>query len=410
MTTPHDSTLLAPTPMAPPKTGHARKRPWIGLSGAALIGGVIILSALRFERAAPVEPPHAPGLEIKGDSAIDVAPGALQWKVLKLGHVERAHAGWTDPVPGRIKIDERLAAKVGSPLAGRVSDVMVDLGQQVKAGEPLFRVSSPDVADLRAQLRKAEVDYEAARVVFERTHAMVEAHALAVKDEQTAEQQLKQAEVAKQVAASKLVSLHVATEGDQVTDSFVVTAPRDGVVVEKNLVAHQSVSPDAGNTLIVVADLSSVWVVADLFEADAVDIREGAEAKITSSNATSGPIDGHVDAVSAIVDPGRHTVPIRVSVPNADGKLRPNAFATVRFATAADEHALSLPSTAIVTDGAKQYVYVWGNEKTFTRRDVVVGASASGRITVLKGLSEGETVLIEGGILLDNQIQLQGQG
>jgi hypothetical protein len=82
----------------------------------------------------------------------------------------------------------------------------------------------------------------------------------------------------------------------------------------------------------------------------------------------------------------------------------------VQFATAADAQALSLPSTAIVTDGAKQYVYVWGNEKTFTRRDVVVGASASGRTTVLKGLSESETVLVEGGILLDNQIQLQGQG
>jgi multidrug efflux pump subunit AcrA (membrane-fusion protein) len=317
---------------------------------------------------------------VKSDTAIDVAPGALQWKVLKLGHPERAHAGWTDPVPGRIKIDERLAAKVGSPLAGRVSEVMVDLGQQVKAGDPLFRVSSPDVADLRAQARKAEVDYQAARVVFERTHAMVDAHA------------------------------HAATDGDQVTDSFVVTAPRDGVVVEKTLVAHQSVSPDAGNTLIAVADLSSVWVVADLFEADAVDIREGAVAKITSSNASSGPIEGRVDAVSAIVDPGRHTVPIRVSVPNTDGKLRPNAYATVQFATAADAQALSLPSTAIVTDGAKQYVYVWGNEKTFTRRDVVVGASASGRTTVLKGLSESETVLVEGGILLDNQIQLQGQG
>jgi len=410
MTMTHDSTLTAPTPAAPPTQRETRKRPWIGLSAAAVAGGAMILCALRFERPAPVEPAHAAGLEVKSDTAIDVAPGALQWKVLKLGHPERAHAGWTDPVPGRIKIDERLAAKVGSPLAGRVSEVMVDLGQQVKAGDPLFRVSSPDVADLRAQARKAEVDYQAARVVFERTHAMVDAHALAAKDEQSAEQQLKQAEVAKEVAASKLAAIHAATDGDQVTDSFVVTAPRDGVVVEKTLVAHQSVSPDAGNTLIAVADLSSVWVVADLFEADAVDIREGAVAQITSSNASSGPIEGRVDAVSAIVDPGRHTVPIRVSVPNTDGKLRPNAFATVRFATAADDQALSLPSTAIVTDGAKQYVYVWGNEKTFTRRDVVVGASASGRTTVLKGLSEKETVLVEGGILLDNQIQLQGQG
>ena len=85
------------------------------------------------------------------------------------------------------------------------------------------------------------------------------------------------------------------------------------------------------------------------------------------------------DAVSAIVDPNRHTVPIRVRVPNESGNLRPNAFATVRFAIAGDDKALSIPATSIVSDGAKQYVYVWGDDKSFTRRDGSRGSDAGGR-------------------------------
>lgn len=390
-----------------------RKRRIVGILAAAVAGIGLVLGAMRFQRPPPVQPPHAEGLDVRSETVVSVAPGCPQWKVLKLGQVERAKGGWTDPVPGRVKIDERISSKVGSPLAGRISEVLVDLGAHVKTGDPLFRVSSPDLAELRAQKRKADVDFEAAKVVVDRVMALVEAHALPQKDQQSAEQTLEQARVTRDAAVSKLAALHVAADGDVVTDSFVVTSPQDGIVVEKNLVAHQEVTLDGANPLLVVADLSSVWVVADLFEADAIDIKEGARAEVTQARSSSRPIEAFVDAVSAIVDPNRHTVPIRVRVPNSNasgGNLRPNAFATVRFAVADDDKALSIPATSIVSDGAKQYVYVWSDEKSFTRRDVVTGASAGGRMTVLSGLREGETILVEGGILLDNQIQLGTQG
>jgi cobalt-zinc-cadmium efflux system membrane fusion protein len=403
-------------PEAPSPLGRPKKRRFLRIGGiggivvAAIAGSALVLGAMQFQRPPPVQPPHAEGLNVRSETAVSVAPGCPQWKVLKLGQVEKAKGGWTDPVPGRVKIDERISSKVGSPLTGRVSQVLVDLGAHVKAGDRLFRVSSPDLADLRAQKRKADVDYAAARVVVDRVAALVEAHALPQKDQQSAEQTLEQAELTRDAAVSKLAALHVAADGDAVTDSFYVTSPQDGIVVEKNLVAHQEVAPDGANPLLVVADLSTVWVVADLFEADAIDIKEGAKVEVTQARAASNPIEAVVDAVSAIVDPNRHTVPVRVRVPNSGGDLRPNAFATVRFAMAEDDKALSIPATSIVSDGAKQYVYVWGDDKNFTRRDVITGASAGGRMTVLAGLREGETILVEGGILLDNQIQLGSQG
>ncbi len=398
------ATINAPNESTPPRESRSRANAVLVLAG--VLGAVCIWAALRYDVPPPVAPAHAVGLDVTGPGSVALAPNAPQWKVLKIGKAEPARAGWTDPVPGRVRIDDRQSSKVGVPLAGRVSEVMVDVGRVVHAGEPLFRVSSPDLAELRAQERKAEVDLEAARTALERVTAMVQGHAVAAKEELFAAQALKQAELGKQLAVSKLKSLHVTAAGDEVTDDFVVTSPRDGVIVEKNLVAHQEVSPDTSSSLVIVADLSSVWVVADLFEADAVDVREGAVAEVSLARGTTGPIRGSVDAVSAIVDPNRHTVPIRVTVPNQSGALRPNAFAEVRFAVRAIENAVRIPASAIVSDGAKQHVYVWDDERNFTRRDVEVAGSSGGAVTVIDGLRAGESILIDGGILLDNQIQL----
>src|SRR5947207_2821070 len=118
-----------------------KKRHIVAIVAAVVIGGGIVLCAMQFQRPPPVEPPHAAGLDVRSETAVSVAPGCPQWKVLKLGQVEKAKGGWTDPVPGRVKIDERISSKVGSPLAGRVSQVLVDLGAHVKTGDPLFRVS-----------------------------------------------------------------------------------------------------------------------------------------------------------------------------------------------------------------------------------------------------------------------------
>jgi RND family efflux transporter MFP subunit len=386
--------------------GTARVR-W-GSVAAALLGSAMILGAVRYHRPEPEEPGHAAGLEVGKDGEVRVQPGAPQWKVLKVAPAEKAGAGWTDPVPGRVQIDDRLASKVGTPLGGRVLAVLVDLGQRVSKGDPLFSVSSQDIAELRAEKEKADVDLDAARVSRDRVHDMVEGHALPAKEELYAEQQRKQAEVAARLAAEKLDALRIAADADGRGDTFVVVSPRDGIVVEKNVVTGQEIAPDAGLVAAVVADLSSVLVVADLFEDEATEVSAGAAAEVSMSRVAREPVAGTVERVSAIVDPARHAVPVRVRTQNPDGILRPNAFVTVRFATQADPKAVEVPSTAIVSDGTRQRVYVFGKDDRFVPRDVVVGATRGGSMILLDGLEAGEQVLVEGGILLDNQVRLGG--
>src|SRR5207249_4665540 len=201
---------------------------------------------------------------------------------------------------------------------------------------------------LRAENEKSAVDLEMARANLERTQALVVSRALPAKEELAAEQVFKQAEVSLKRASAKLDALRVSSDTDNV---FTVVAPRAGVVVEKNLLVGQSVAPDSGSALMVVADLGTVWVVADLLEAQASGVREGAEARVSSPSLPGASLSGKVEMVSAVVDPSRHTVPIRVVLSNSDGTLRPNVYARVRFTTAQQSGTVEIPATALITDG-----------------------------------------------------------
>jgi RND family efflux transporter MFP subunit len=372
------------------------------LSLAVMLSVAGIWASAGFKRLEPPPPASTPGMSVKGDT-LTLAPDAPQWSMVKVGTARPAAARWTDPVPARIRIDEKLASKVGAPLSGRITRVFVELGQKVAAGAPLFTVSSQEIADLRAQKEKAQVNLEAAKVTLDRVKAMVAASALPAREQLGAEQEYKQAALELRFAEAKLEALRVSTGRD---NEFTVTAPRAGVVVEKNVLEGQQVARESGETLLVVADLSTVWIVADLFEADATQVGEEAKAEVSIPSLPDVKLEGTVEMVSAVVDPVRHTVPIRVHVANPDGVLRPNIYALVRFTAAARPGAVEVPAAALVSDGDHQYVYVQEARGRFVRRGVVAGSTHGGLTPVLSGLKAGEALVEEGAILLDNQVNL----
>ena len=115
---------------------------------------------------------------------------------------------------------------------------------------------------------------------------------------------------------------------------------------------------------------------------------------------------GRVERVSAVIDPARHTVPIRVVLENADHRLRPNAYAHVRFSVPARGDAVEIPASALVTDGVRQSVFVQEQPGRFVRRRIVAGSAMGGVVPVFDGLKAGDTIVAEGALLLDNQIAL----
>jgi multidrug efflux pump subunit AcrA (membrane-fusion protein) len=137
-----------------------------------------------------------------------------------------------------------------------------------------------------------------------------------------------------------------------------------------------------------------------------VDVVEGTAAEVTSPSLPGLTRRGTVERVYSVLDPARHTIPVRVRLANPEGRLRPNVYAHVRFEAVPVANALEVPASALVSDGERQYVYVQSGDRRYVRREVVTGPARGGRVTVLSGLSRGDTIVEEGAILLDNQIAL----
>jgi cobalt-zinc-cadmium efflux system membrane fusion protein len=390
----------APPAKLPAATAGRRSRLPI-LTGAILGSAAAVILARHYHRPEPPPAQSLPGMMV-GSDWVKLADDAPQWSVLKIEAAAAGSSSWSDALPARITFDEAQTSRLGSPLAGRVTQVNVERGQRVTSGAPLFSVTSPGLAELRSDLQKATVQRTAARINLDRTQALVDGQSLPGKELIAAHQQVSEAELAVQLVEQKLASLRVSAGGDA---SFTVTAPRDGVVVENNLAVGQEVDTSNG-TLVAIADLSRVWVVADLFEGTGTSLRAGARAKVISSDGgeLDTALDGTVDQVSAVVDPERHTIPVRVTLANPEGVLRPNAHVQLRFLDPRPVK-VELPAEAVLCDGATSYVYIQDGQ-LLKRHAITPGPLHQGKATVLAGLEPGTRVVTRGAILLDNQIQL----
>jgi RND family efflux transporter MFP subunit len=226
---------------------------------------------------------------------------------------------------------------------------------------------------------------------------MVNAHALAGKDELEAGAAMRESELELKLANAKLGALRVSNGAE---NEFTVVAPRDGVVVEKNVLAAQQITPH--DALLEIADTSVVWAVAEVFETQAQGIAPGTRARLTRAELPGFAAEVPVDLVSSVVDPSLHTVTARAIVPNPDHTLRPNTYVEMRFEQPVAAGAVEVASSAIVSEGSAKYVYVEHGKGHFERRRVNAGSSSGNRIVVESGIAVGERVVEEGSALLDN--------
>lgn len=372
---------------------------WFILLAAVAIAVIAVAAARSYERPQPTSEPPAPGMTV-GSNSVTLAPGAPQWSVIVTRPPDPPETRWTEPIPARVVFDESRTSRLGAPLAGRVNAVFVERGQAVTVGQPLYAISSANLADLQSAVKVAQVEVDTATKNYNRTKDAVTAQVLPGKDLVAAKQKLDEAKVTLEGARHKVESLKV-RPGDA---SFAVLAPRNGVVVERSVALGQTVSPDNGS-LMAIADLSSVWVVADLFGNHLVGLVPGTRARVSIGNSGDGDRDAVIDQIAAVVDPERHGVPVRIKLDNPDGLLRPNAFVQVRLFDPTPTKGM-LPASAVMSDGDKTFVYVERPKGVLIRRDIEVGSVIGGRVPVTAGLELSERVVVQGAILVDNEIAL----
>jgi cobalt-zinc-cadmium efflux system membrane fusion protein len=309
---------------------------------------------------------------------------------------------------GRIGFDPQHVAHVFSPVTGRVTQILVDLGQRVEKGQPLATIDSPDVGIASADLGKALADLQAAEHEFRRQRELLAAHATSQRDYESAQDNFMKAKAEMERARQKSRLLRNATV-DSVSQAYVLRAPIDGEVTARNVNPGVEVQGQySGGTtveLFTVGELDPVWVMADVFEMDLSRVKVKNPVHVTAIAYPEQPITGQVDWVSGSLDPTTHTAKIRCTLPNKDHLLKPEMYATV-FIDIGGPTQLAVPRTALLRLGDQMVVYTHTGQTPkgmlrFTRKQVVAQDEEPGdMVAVTAGLAPGEQVVTKGAVLL----------
>jgi len=350
----------------------------------------------------PQPPPAASAPKMTSDAqGVTLPSGSPQWKYVELAVAAEKPPLPPLPAPARIGLDEKRTASVGSPLQGRIDSVSVHPGDEVKAGDPLFSVRSAAFADLDREAETAREQVATRRRVADRARGLLELEAIPERDALAAQADLTESELALKAAEAKRRSLAVSPDG---AERFVVRAPRAGTVVDLEAVAGQEVGPDRERPLVRISDLSEVIVLADVREADAADLKPGTPATIRTRGGAERA--GAVDRASALLDPQRQTVEVRIRAANADRALRPNAFAEVLFQPDVSDRRVQVPEEAVVSDGDTSLMFVSRGQGRLEKVKVEPGRHREGQVELRAGLTPGQAYVSRGALLLLNQVDL----
>jgi membrane fusion protein, heavy metal efflux system len=315
-------------------------------------------------------------------------------------------------VPGTVQPNAYRQVSVTPLVGGRVTRVLVELGQRVAKGASLVEVYSPEVAEARAKYLSAKADTDAGEARLRRTERLA---ALGSASQQEVEQVRAEhvrheTELREAAARLRLLGIDVEHLEDAHADmasTVVVAAPQAGVVIERPAIAGMSVEPST--PLATIAELSPVWIAADVFERDFARITPGAAATITSAGFQGREWRGRVSYISPDVRSETRTVQVRVEVPNPDATLKFGMFVSAGIA-ARPAAGVAVPAAAVQTIGADAIVFVPepGTTNAFRERRVTLGPADADRVTVVDGLAAGEPLVTRGSFELRAEAERQG--
>jgi Cu(I)/Ag(I) efflux system membrane fusion protein len=319
-------------------------------------------------------------------------------KVQKLGvqtaPIERRLLDRTIRAVGTVQADERRLYVVNTKFDGWIEKLYVNAtGEVIRRGEPLMEIYAPDLV-------VAEREYLLAwRSLRDMADAGPEIRKSASQLAEAALQRLSNWDI----SADQVKRLQRA---GTVTRALTLRAPADGTVMEK--MAVEGMHFTAGDPLYRIADLSSVWLTAEVFEQDIGLLRRGQNATITVNAYPGTEFTGKVDFVYPTVSQETRTAKVRIVVPNADGRLKTGMYADVAVNTAVgDGPVLAVPDSAVIDSGTRQAVLIERGEGTFEPREVKLGAHADGFYQVRQGLSGGERVVVSANFLIDAESNLR---
>ncbi len=286
---------------------------------------------------------------------------------------------------GTVAVDERKLAVVAPRFEGWIERLLVnETGQTVRRGQPLFEVYSPE---LSATAREATIARQA-QAAMAGADPDVRGTAAGIAS----------------AAGARLRNFGVSSALSG--GNFVVTAPIDGVVLEKTAVQGMRFAP--GDTLYRIADLSTVWLIADVFERDLAQVRQGGEANLMFTAYPGRHFTGTVTFVYPTLNASTRTGRVRIEIPNTDHLLKPDMYATVEIPTgAASAPVVAVPDSAVLDSGTRQVVLIERAAGRYEPRAVTTGVRADGYVEVGSGVVAGDKVVVGANFLIDAESNLR---
>ena len=389
------------------------------IAAAVALAGLALLALRPAERASAYSTPAAPAA-----AADSFRPSKEAWAGLKLSPVAKMSFRPLVEAEGNIAIDDDRSTPVFSPYSGRVVKILAKTGAHVEAGQPLISVEATEIVQAQndliaavAALETARAQFELAKTAEQRQHELYLAKGGALKDWQQAQadligarSNLHSAEIALAAVRNRLrilgksdqqiAALESAPTGriDPIAD---VAAPIGGTVTQRQVGPGQYISSGASDPVYTIGDLSVVWLVAKVREADAPKIRLGESAEVHVLAYPGRVFRAKISWIGSSIDTDTHRLPVRADVENPDGALKPMMFARFDIVTGPAVERPAVSEEAVVYEGSAARLWVAGPKDTVTARPVRTGIVRDGMVEITSGLAAGEKVVTAGALFID---------
>lgn len=336
---------------------------------------------------------------------LEASPALL--KLLSIAEVKPGEVGESLNLSARVELDQHRVARIGASVTGRITEIDAMLGQAVKKGERLALLNSTELGKAQSDYLKAASQVNLRRITVKRAERLLESGVIAEAEFQERQSVLTEADVDLRAASDQLRVMGM-SEADlkrldkqrSIHSYSPVTASIDGVVIERNVAIGQVVQP--ADSLYTVADLSQLWLVAEIPEQQAHWARQGDQAFAEVPALPGQEVSGKLIYVADMVDSDTRTVTVRMALANPQRLFKPQMLATLKISKPGSQ-TLIVPSQAVVRENDRDFVFVDTGSARFELRPVRLGREEAQKRPLLEGLKAGEKIVVGGAFHLNNE-------
>ncbi len=355
----------------------------------------------------------APGDEQGDANKVRLTPEQIKLISLKTAVVERASIVLDLSLNGEVTANQDRTVQILPRTSGILREILKNLGDRVRANEPVAVIESRELAEAEAVYLAAQSKAALAQRQFEREDSLFKKKITSEQDYLTAKQAAEGAAIESRAAEQKLTLLGLDPKtakarppGASVPIRVSVVAPFDGTLIEKRVAVGDQVNDQT--PLFRIANLDEVWVIASVFEKDLGRVSIGLTATVTLRAYPDQKFEGKITWISDVLDEKTRTLMVRVELDNHDRLLKPGSFARVSLKTVAKENGVAVPPSAIQRQKSEKIVFVDAGDGLYKRREVKVGARSAEAVEVTDGLVPGETVVTSGSFILKSELEKSG--